>query len=59
MTYGQRVLLPGGSKTWTVLGGDGLPHEAYERFLGHHRVVSSPNTVRAYATSLGQFEAYL
>jgi integrase len=59
MTYSQRVLLPGGSLTWTVLDNGGLPHEGFERFLAHHRVVSSPNTVRAYATSLGQFEAYL
>jgi site-specific recombinase XerD len=59
MTYGQRVLLPGGGVTWTVLGADGLPHEAYERFLAHHRIVSAPNTVRAYATSLGCLDAYL
>lgn len=58
-TFGQRVLLPGGGVTWTVLGADGLPHEAYERFLAHHRVVSAPNTVRAYATSLGCFDVFL
>ena len=45
--------------TWTVLGTDGLPHHAYELFLAHHRVVSAPNTVRAYATSLGCLDAFL
>ncbi len=53
------MLLSGGVVTWTVLGVDGLPHEMYERFLAYHRVVSAPNTVRAYATSLGCFEAFL
>jgi hypothetical protein len=57
-TFGQRVLLPAGV-TWTVLGADGLPHESYERFLAHHRIVSAPNTVRAHATSLGCFELFL
>ena len=51
--------MPDGGVTWTVLGVDGLPHESYERFLAHHRVVSAPNTVRAYAISLGCFEVFL
>ena len=56
----QPVVLPGGGRSWTVLGDDGLPAEAAEEFLDHHRLIgSSPNTVRSYATSLAQYFGYL
>ncbi|MGO9889740.1 MAG: hypothetical protein ACLP0L_17770 [Solirubrobacteraceae bacterium] len=53
----QRVLLPGGAATWTVIGGttwtviggDGLSIEAAEEYLEYLRVSSSPNTVKSYA----------
>jgi integrase/recombinase XerD len=49
----QAVDVPGGERTWTVLGDDHLPIAPIEEFLEHHRVLgSSPNTVRSYAKSL-------
>jgi len=47
------VDVPGGERTWTVLGDDLLPVGPIEEFLEHHRVLgSSPNTVRSYAKGL-------
>src|SRR6266852_2169525 len=56
----QRVEL-GGSKTWTVVGGDHLPVGPVEEFLDFLRVAqqASPNTVRSYATSLDRWWGYL
>ena len=31
----QRVLMPDGSESWTVLGDDGAPVPAVEEFLAH------------------------
>ena len=46
----QPVELPGGDRTWTVLGADHRPVGPVEEFLEYHRVTgSSPHTVRAYA----------
>jgi site-specific recombinase XerD len=56
----QAVDVPGGGRTWTVLGDDHLVIEPVEEFLEHHRVLgSSPNTVRSYAKSLQLWWAHL
>ena len=56
----QAMDVPGGGRTWTVLGDEGLPVVAIEEFLEHHRVLgSSPNTVRSYAKGLERWWAYL
>jgi integrase/recombinase XerD len=47
------VLLPGGGKTFSVVGGDGLPIPDVESYLGYLRATGhSANTVRAYAGHL-------
>jgi Phage integrase, N-terminal SAM-like domain len=47
------VLLPGGGKTFSVVGGDGLPIPHVESYLGYLRAAGhSANTVRAYAGHL-------
>ena len=45
----QRVLMPGSeAESWTVLGGDQVPLEPVERFLGYLTSIErSPNTVKA------------
>src|SRR6266851_4055604 len=49
----QAVQLPGGDRTWTVLGSDHRHVGPAEEFLEYHRVTgSSPHTVRAYAKAL-------
>ena len=49
----QRVLMPDGSESWTVLGPTGEPVPAVEAFLAHLQALDrSPTTVRTYATSL-------
>src|SRR5450755_2070047 len=56
----QAVDVPGGGRTWTVLGDEGLPVVAIEEFLEHHRVLgSSPNTVRSYAKGLALWWSFL
>jgi site-specific recombinase XerD len=56
----QRVDLPDGSRSWTVLGEDHLPVGPVEEFLEHHRLIgSSPNTVRSYARALALYFSYL
>jgi site-specific recombinase XerD len=56
----QAVDVPGGGRTWTVLGDDRLPVVPVEEFLEHHRVLgSSPNTVRSYAKGLQLWWAHL
>ena len=43
----QPVELPGGDRTWTVLGADHRQVGPVEEFLEYHRVTgSSPHTVR-------------
>jgi site-specific recombinase XerD len=52
--------VPGGGRTWTVLGDEGLPVWPVEEFLEHHRVLgSSPNTVRSYAKALELWWSHL
>src|SRR3954453_9749279 len=49
----QRVLMPGGRESWTLLGDDGEVVEPAERYLAYLAAIErSPNTVRAYAVSL-------
>ena len=49
----QRVLMPDGSESWTVLDASGEPVPAVEGFLAHLQALDrSPTTVRTYATSL-------
>jgi len=56
----QPVELPGGDKTWTVLGADHRPVGPVEEFLEYHRVTgSSPHTVRGYAKALQLWWRYL
>jgi hypothetical protein len=44
----QRLVLPSGETTWTVLGADHRVVEPAEEFLEYLRVqASSPNTVRS------------
>ena len=56
----QPVELPGGDRTWTVLGEDHRQVGPVEEFLEYHRVTgSSPHTVRAYAKALLLWWRYL
>jgi integrase/recombinase XerD len=49
----QRVLMPDGSESWTVLGPTGEPVAQVEAFLAHlHALDRSPTTLRTYATTL-------
>jgi len=49
----QRVVMPGGAESWTVLNDDGVPVPPVEAFLAHLQALDrSPATVRTYATSL-------
>jgi integrase len=49
----QRVLMPDGAESWTVLGVGGEPVPVVESFLAHLQALDrSPTTVRTYATSL-------
>lgn len=49
----QRVLMPDGGESWTVLGGDREPVPAAEAFLAHLQALDrSPTTIRTYATTL-------
>ncbi|MHB1535142.1 MAG: tyrosine-type recombinase/integrase [Acidimicrobiales bacterium] len=49
-----RLVAPGdGRRSWTVVDDDGMPVEPVESYLGYLTAIErSPNTVRAYATSL-------
>ena len=56
----QRLALPSGERTWTVLDKDHRvvePAEGYLEFLRSQR--SSPNTVKAYARALAMWWQYL
>jgi integrase/recombinase XerD len=49
----HRLVMPGGDRSWTVVDDDGVPVEPVESYLGYLAAIErSPNTVRAYATSL-------
>lgn len=57
----QQVVMPSSRrKSWTVLGGDGVPVEPVERFLAFLTDVErSPNTVKAYAHDLKDWWVFL
>src|SRR5258707_15617817 len=56
----QRLVLPGGTATWTVLGGDHRVVGPAEEFLEYLRVQgTSPNTVKSYARALALWWTYL
>ena len=56
----QRVLMPDGSESWTVLGPTGDPVGVIEAFLAHLQALDrSPTTLRTYATSLKLWAEYL
>jgi site-specific recombinase XerD len=56
----QRLVLAGGERSWTVLGGDHRPVGPAEEFLEYLRVQRvSPNTVKSYARALALWWQYL
>src|SRR5665213_4435842 len=56
----QRVLLPGGARTWTVLDGDHRVVAAAEEHLEYLRMLGrSPNTVKSYARALALWWQFL
>ena len=56
----QRLVLPGGAVSWTVLGADHAVVGPAEEFLEFLRVqASSPNTVKSYARALALWWSYL
>jgi integrase len=56
----QRLVLPGGERTWTVLGRDHVPVGPAEEYLEYLRVQRvSPNTVKSYARALALWWEYL
>ena len=56
----QRLVLAGGERLWTVLGGDHRPVGPAEEFLEYLRVQRvSSNTVKSYARALALWWQYL
>src|SRR6516162_1517829 len=56
----QRISVPGGERTWTVLGADYRPVAPAEAYLEYLRVqLVSPNTVKSYARALALWWQYL
>jgi integrase len=56
----QLVLLPGGARTWTVVGADHVVVAPVEGFLEYMRVLGrSPNTVKSYARGLALWCQFL
>jgi integrase len=56
----QRLVLPGGERTWTVLGRDHRPVGPVEEYLEYLRAQRmSPNTVKSYARGLALWWEYL
>jgi len=56
----ERLVLAGGERSWTVLGGDHRPVGPAEEFLEYLRVQRvSPNTVKSYARALALWWQYL
>ena len=57
---GQRLTLPSGERTWTVLGTDHRMVEPAEEYLEYLRAQqASPNTVKSYARALALWWQYL
>lgn len=56
----QRLVMPGdGRRSWTVVDDDGIPLGPVESYLAYLTAIErSPNTVRAYATSLSFWFAF-
>jgi len=59
VAYGLAVRPAGGSRTWTVVDSCYRTVDPVEEWLEAHRHLWSPNTVRAYATSLAQWWTFL
>jgi len=56
----QRLTLPSGERTWTVLGTDHRMVEPAEEYLEYLRAQqASPNTVKSYARALALWWQYL
>jgi hypothetical protein len=56
----ERLVLAGGERSWTVLGGDHRPVGPAEEFLEYLRVQRvSPNTLKSYARALALWWQYL
>src|SRR5512135_744270 len=56
----QRVVMPDGEESWTVLAADGDPVPPVEAFLAHLQALDrSPTTVQTYATSLKLWGEFL
>lgn len=56
----QRLVLPEGERTWTVLGSDHRPVGPAEEYLEYLRAQGvSPNTVKSYARALALWWQYL
>ena len=56
----QRLVLPEGERTWTVLGHDHRMVEPAEEYLEYLRAQqASPNTVKSYARALALWWQYL
>jgi site-specific recombinase XerD len=58
----QRFADVDGSRTWTVVGGDGLPVDWIEEYFESLRMRiyrTSPNTIKAYARGLGLYQSFL
>lgn len=56
----QRVVLPDGERTWTVLDGDHGVVEPAEQYLEYLRMLGrSPNTVKSYARALALWWQFL
>lgn len=56
----QRVLMPDGAESWTVLDDGGVPVSAVEAFLAHLQALDrAPTTLRTYATSLKLWLVFL
>jgi integrase len=56
----QRVVLPGGERTWTVVDREHRVVAAAEQYLEYLRMLGrSPNTVKSYARALGLWWQFL
>lgn len=56
----ERVLMPDGLRSWTVVRADGVPVVPVDRFLAYVQVLPrSPNTVSSYAYDLRAFVEFL
>ena len=56
----QRLALPSGERTWTVLDGDHRVVAAVEEYLEYLRMLGrSPNTVKSYARALALWWQFL